>query len=189
MGWYRARGMSEDSHYLHVYADSYTDAGEPGEAVEARPGLTPVRVFLHAALEREAEMRARFRRVHVCRRFTRPLPGSSTREPTRGESRDAIAVQRLARGPGRDLRARGWLPLPVAAQRRPTGVRTTRVRGGAQTAGAGARSPGSAVPSSRTVWHQPGMRAREPAASGTPCRYPGRGRARILPLLLAGVPP
>lgn len=75
--WYRARGMREDSHYLHVYADHYTDAGEPGEAVRARPGLTPVRVFLHAALDREAEMRARFRRVHVCRRFARPLPGTA----------------------------------------------------------------------------------------------------------------
>jgi GNAT superfamily N-acetyltransferase len=70
--WYRARGMSESRHYLHVYADCYTEAGEPSEAVRARPGLLPMRVFLHVTeLDREAEMRAKFRRVHVCRRFAK----------------------------------------------------------------------------------------------------------------------
>jgi ribosomal protein S18 acetylase RimI-like enzyme len=71
--WYRARGMSESCHYLHVYADYYVDAGEPAEAVHARPGLTPMKVFLHVILDHEAEMRAKFRRVHVCRRFAKPL--------------------------------------------------------------------------------------------------------------------
>jgi N-acetylglutamate synthase-like GNAT family acetyltransferase len=37
LAWYRARGFAEDSHYLHVYADSYVDPQEPGRAV--RPHL------------------------------------------------------------------------------------------------------------------------------------------------------
>jgi ribosomal protein S18 acetylase RimI-like enzyme len=78
--WYRARGMSESCHYLHVYADYYPDASEPARAVQALPGLTPMRVFLHVMLDHEAEMRARFRRVHVCRRFAMSVndqPGPS----------------------------------------------------------------------------------------------------------------
>jgi ribosomal protein S18 acetylase RimI-like enzyme len=76
--WYRARGMSESCHYLHVYADYYAAAAEPAEAVRERPGLVPMRVFLHVAeLDREAEMRAKFRRVHVCRRFARPIDGTA----------------------------------------------------------------------------------------------------------------
>lgn len=71
--WYRARGFTESSQYLHVYADHYTDAQEPARAVSFRPGLTPVKVFLHATLDREAELRAQFRRVHVCRRFAQPV--------------------------------------------------------------------------------------------------------------------
>lgn len=71
--WYRARGFAESSHYLHVYADHYTDAREPAGAVTFRPGLTPIKVFLHATLDREAELRAAFSRVHVCRRFAQPV--------------------------------------------------------------------------------------------------------------------
>lgn len=73
--WYRARGFAEDGHYLHVYADFYVSAGEPADAVQSRPGLEPIKVFLHAELDREAEMRKRFSRVHVCRRFARPIRG------------------------------------------------------------------------------------------------------------------
>ncbi len=75
--WYRARGMRESHHYLHVYADYYADAAEPARAVQALPGLTPIKVFLHVALEHEAEMRARFRRVYVCRRFAIALTGQT----------------------------------------------------------------------------------------------------------------
>lgn len=71
--WYRARGFRESDHYLHVYADRYINAAEPVEAVERRPGLEPIKIFLHASLDHEAEMRKKFRRVHVCRRFTRPI--------------------------------------------------------------------------------------------------------------------
>ena len=72
LAWYRARGFAESEHYLHVYADYYVSAAEPLAAVEARPGLEPIKLFLHAPLAREEELRRTFRRVHVCRRFARP---------------------------------------------------------------------------------------------------------------------
>jgi ribosomal protein S18 acetylase RimI-like enzyme len=71
--WYRAMGFTESDHYLHVYADHYVDRDEPRRAVESKPGLDPIKVFLHGRLEDEEEMRQQFRRVHVCRRFSMPL--------------------------------------------------------------------------------------------------------------------
>jgi N-acetylglutamate synthase-like GNAT family acetyltransferase len=76
--WYRSRGFAESDHYLHVYADCYARSGEPADAVQCSPDFDPIKVFLHADLDREAEMRARFTRVHVCRRFSRHL-ASATR--------------------------------------------------------------------------------------------------------------
>jgi GNAT superfamily N-acetyltransferase len=71
--WYSSRGFTESSHFLHVYADHYVRRGEPADAVHSRPGLTPLKVFLNATIDREAEMRKKFSRVYVCRRFARPL--------------------------------------------------------------------------------------------------------------------
>jgi len=71
--WYRARVFAEGEHYLHVYADRSVSPDEPKAAVDPRPGLDPVKVFAHASLAREAELRQAFRRVHVCRRFSQPL--------------------------------------------------------------------------------------------------------------------
>ena len=73
LAWYRSRGFAESDHYLHVYADGLGDPAEPRMAVQAIAGLEPVQVFLHAPLDREAELRCRFRRVHVCRRFSQPV--------------------------------------------------------------------------------------------------------------------
>ena len=73
LSWYRAMGFAESDHYLHVYADHYVDPEEPRRAVQPTPGLTPIKVFLHGRLEDEERMRAQFRRVHVCRRFSMPL--------------------------------------------------------------------------------------------------------------------
>jgi ribosomal protein S18 acetylase RimI-like enzyme len=79
--WYRSRGFRESDHYLHVYADYYVSAAEPAQAVRRRPGLEPIKVFLHVTRGHEAGMREKFRRVHVCRRFAQPTsndlrPGS-----------------------------------------------------------------------------------------------------------------
>lgn len=72
--WYRAMGFAESEHYLHVYANYYTDAAEPDRAVpQRRPGLRPMLAFLHAGLRDEALLREQFARVHVCRRFALEL--------------------------------------------------------------------------------------------------------------------
>ncbi|WP_323379814.1 GNAT family N-acetyltransferase [Streptomyces alkaliphilus] len=71
LAWYRSQGFVESDHYLHVYANGYADPGEPDRAVRTpASGLRPVAVFAHADLDREAELRRGFRRVHVCRRFS-----------------------------------------------------------------------------------------------------------------------
>lgn len=78
LAWYRAMGFAESDHYLHVYANLYTDVGEPRRAVpQPRPGLNPVMLFLHAKLADEQRMREEFARVHVCRRFAKPLARSA----------------------------------------------------------------------------------------------------------------
>ena len=74
LAWYRAMGFAESDHYLHVYANHYTDSGEPERAVRTpRPGLKPMMLFLHAKLAEEQRMREEFARVHVCRRFAKEL--------------------------------------------------------------------------------------------------------------------
>lgn len=72
--WYRAMGFTESEHYLHVYANYYTQAAEPDRAIaERRPGLRPMKTFLHANLRDEPLLREQFARVHVCRRFALEL--------------------------------------------------------------------------------------------------------------------
>ncbi|MEU8325525.1 GNAT family N-acetyltransferase [Nonomuraea sp. NPDC048881] len=72
--WYRTNGFTEGEHYLHIYANYYTDPGEPDRAIgERRPGLRPMAIFLHAGLPDEHAIRAQFARVHVCRRFVSEL--------------------------------------------------------------------------------------------------------------------
>lgn len=74
LSWYRAAGFAESEHYLHVYANYYTDSGEPDRAIgERRPGLRPITAFLHANLRDEQLLREQFARVHVCRRFSLDL--------------------------------------------------------------------------------------------------------------------
>lgn len=69
LGWYRARGFTEQDHYVHVHAEG------PEAARAARPllGAHVGRVFLHADLADEEKLREEFRRVYVCRRFVRPV--------------------------------------------------------------------------------------------------------------------
>jgi N-acetylglutamate synthase-like GNAT family acetyltransferase len=74
LAWYRATGFAESDHYLHVYANYYTDHEEPTRAIAApRPGLRPMIAFLHAPLADERRLRREFARVHTCRRFALPL--------------------------------------------------------------------------------------------------------------------
>ena len=72
LAWYRAMGFTENSHYLHIYADRYAGEAEPDQAgVTARSGLRPMVTFLHGRMPDEQWARATFKRVHVCRRFSR----------------------------------------------------------------------------------------------------------------------
>ncbi len=68
--WYQRSGFSENHRYLHVYKGH----DEGAEGFTSPEGLSaPVVAFLHADISREAEMRRRFRRVHVCRQYLRTL--------------------------------------------------------------------------------------------------------------------
>jgi hypothetical protein len=68
--WYQRHGLAEEFRYLHVYKDWDWAA----EGFTSPPGLSsPVRDFAHAEIEYEADLRARFRRVYVCRQCKRSL--------------------------------------------------------------------------------------------------------------------
>jgi ribosomal protein S18 acetylase RimI-like enzyme len=69
LDWFARNGFEETSRYLHVHAS----ADEADTAIIAKHGLVAAGAFLHARIEREAEMRQRFERVHVCRRMVRSL--------------------------------------------------------------------------------------------------------------------
>ncbi|CCE74083.1 GNAT family N-acetyltransferase [Clavibacter nebraskensis] len=70
--WYRRVGFVELTCYLHIFVGE----GDDPTGFITPDGLgRPVLAFLHAPIEREEEMRARFRRVHVCRRYVQPLGG------------------------------------------------------------------------------------------------------------------
>lgn len=66
--WYQANGFVEKYRYLHVYRSE----GDP-ELPKPDGMSAPVTAFLHAPIEREAELRAAFRRVHLCRQYVRSL--------------------------------------------------------------------------------------------------------------------
>jgi len=52
----------------------YKGHDEQAEGFTTPDGLSaPVVAFMHADISREAELRKRFRRVHVCRQYVRPL--------------------------------------------------------------------------------------------------------------------
>lgn len=66
--WYLANGFAENYRYLHVYRSE----GDP-ELPKPDGMSAPVTAFLHAPIEREAELRATYRRVYICRQYTRAL--------------------------------------------------------------------------------------------------------------------
>lgn len=74
--WYQRHGFVESFRYLHVYLQD----GDDAEGFTTPDGLSaPVAAFVHGKIEDEAELRARYRRVYVCRQYVRPvgtnLPG------------------------------------------------------------------------------------------------------------------
>ncbi|MGI5500928.1 GNAT family N-acetyltransferase [Lentzea sp. CA-135723] len=69
LDWFARNGFAKAEAYVRVHAS----ADEADTAVIARHGLVVSGAVLHAPIEREAEMRQRFERVHVCRRVVRDL--------------------------------------------------------------------------------------------------------------------
>lgn len=70
--WYLDRGFALDQTYLHLYKDDA--AGDSDEGFSSPHGLaTPVKAFLHGPDEDPEVWRARFARVHQCRRYVRLL--------------------------------------------------------------------------------------------------------------------
>lgn len=70
ISWYRRNGFSERTRYLHVYKHW----SEPVTGFAVPAGLSgPVIAFCHGRIEDEEAMRARFRRVYVCRQMLREL--------------------------------------------------------------------------------------------------------------------
>lgn len=72
--WYLRSGFTEVFSYLHVYKGYEDDA----TGFQSPAGLDPpLTAFVHAPRDREAELRGRFRRVYVCRRYVRALGGGA----------------------------------------------------------------------------------------------------------------
>lgn len=68
--WYRRNGFSETTRYLHVYLGD----GDDAEGFRTPDGLSsPVTAFVHGRIEDEIDLRARYSRVHVCRRYVREV--------------------------------------------------------------------------------------------------------------------
>lgn len=71
-GWYERNGFTEDFRYLHVYANG---TAETGQDISVSSGLRAVTAFFHGSVADEEWLRARYRRVYVCRRYLRQLLG------------------------------------------------------------------------------------------------------------------
>jgi len=75
-GWFEKSGFAENYRYLHVFR------GESDPPFAGPEGMSvPVSALLHAAIDREDELRASYRRVYVCRQYLREIerdPASAT---------------------------------------------------------------------------------------------------------------
>ena len=75
-GWYEAKGFTVDQTYLHVYKGGSEEVEDPhgDEGFDAPFALgAPVKGFFHGPDEDPEVWRARFARVHQCRRYRRQL--------------------------------------------------------------------------------------------------------------------
>lgn len=73
--WYQAMDFIERYRYLHVYRSD--EAGDPRDGFETPTGLSaPIIAMMHAPIELESEMRARYERVYVCRQYVLDLAAS-----------------------------------------------------------------------------------------------------------------
>lgn len=70
LAWYARHGFTERFRYLHVYK-GYAEG--TAEFVAPAPLRPPTIAFCHAGIGHEAELRASYARVYVCRQFLREL--------------------------------------------------------------------------------------------------------------------
>lgn len=69
-GWYQRNGFAESFRYLHVYLSD----GEDDSGFETPTGLSqPVSAFMHGNIAHEQALRARYKRVYICRQYLKPL--------------------------------------------------------------------------------------------------------------------
>lgn len=69
--WYRANQFTEETRYIHVHTRGKE---ETAQAVQGRTERQiPISVFMHAPIEQEEALRARYKRVYICRRYVRPV--------------------------------------------------------------------------------------------------------------------
>ena len=79
-GWYESQGFAVDQTYLHVYRGGDEEVADPtgDEGFSAPFGLgAPLKGFFHGPDEDPEVWRARFARVHQCRRYLRQLDATS----------------------------------------------------------------------------------------------------------------
>lgn len=69
--WYRSRGFTESDHYLHVYK-GWDEPADDGWASPS-PLSKPLMAYCQASMAHEAQLRAAYRRVYVCRRFSKTI--------------------------------------------------------------------------------------------------------------------
>lgn len=68
--WYQSQGFVERYRYVHVHKED----GDDPRGFRSPDGLSsPVRAFAHAPLAMEAQLRAEFGRVYVCRQYVMDL--------------------------------------------------------------------------------------------------------------------
>ncbi|MFT3798591.1 GNAT family N-acetyltransferase [Microbacterium sp.] len=73
--WYLGNGFVENFRYPHVYLSD----GDDDRGFQTPDGLsTPVTAYLHGRIDDEAELRARYRRVYICRQYIRSVSGTVT---------------------------------------------------------------------------------------------------------------
>ncbi|WP_460518103.1 GNAT family N-acetyltransferase [Flindersiella endophytica] len=70
--WYQNGGFTEKFRYVHIHKTAQDSA----DGFETPDGMShPIHAFLQAPIELEQAMRARFRRVYVCRQYVKRLRG------------------------------------------------------------------------------------------------------------------
>lgn len=106
--WYVRHGFRIAEEYLHVHTDH-----DEADGFTSPEGLSrPIKAFCHASLDHADDLRARYARVHRCRRYVRPV-----RIVVWPESPENVATYDEENGDRDDLRFVAGLAGRLGAQR------------------------------------------------------------------------